>query len=179
MTYKYKHGLVIMRAQPFHIGHEKIINQMLKECEKATVLLGSIQEHGTTKNPFNYTTRKKMIQNIYRNTEDYPRLKIMGIYDINNPVEWADYVFDFLNESIPEWGRPDVYYAGSTYDAHWFKNAVNNFEYVSRTDPTFPFVSASMIRDMLKFGDNRWENFIHPANRDLIFNHFNKPQGVI
>ena len=178
MSYQHKHGLVIMRAQPFHIGHEKIINRMLKECEKATVLLGSIQEHGTPKNPFNYTTRKKMIQNIYRNTPDYPRLKIMGIYDINNPIEWADYVFDFLHESIPEWGLPDVYYAGSTYDAHWFKSVVEKIELVDRTDPDFPFVSGSMIRDMLKYKDPRWKDFIHPANCDLIQNHFEHHQGI-
>ena len=64
--YKYVHGLCIMRAQPFHIGHQKLIDKMLRECERVTVVLGSIQEQGTSRNPLNYTTRKKMIQNIYR-----------------------------------------------------------------------------------------------------------------
>ena len=62
--YKYIHGLCIMRAQPFHIGHQKLIDKMLRECERVTVVLGSIQEQGTSRNPLNYTTRKKMIQNI-------------------------------------------------------------------------------------------------------------------
>ena len=57
--YKYKHGLSIMRAQPFHIGHDKIIKQMLRDCERVTIILGSIQEQGTERNPLNYTTRKK------------------------------------------------------------------------------------------------------------------------
>ena len=64
--FKYTHGLCIMRAQPFHIGHQKLIDKMLRECERVTVGLGSIQEQGTARNPLNYTTRKKMIQNIYR-----------------------------------------------------------------------------------------------------------------
>ena len=62
--FKYEHGLTIMRAQPFHIGHQKLIDKMLNDCERVTVVLGSIQEQGTARNPLNYTTRKKMIQNI-------------------------------------------------------------------------------------------------------------------
>ena len=62
-----------------------------------------------------------MIQNVYRNRPEYARLKIIGLFDINNPAEWAEYVLDFMNESLPQLGRPDVYYAGSEYDAHWFK----------------------------------------------------------
>ena len=98
--YKYKHGFCIMRAQPFHIGHQKIIDQMLKECERVTVALGSIQEQGTPRNPLNYTTRKKMIQNIYRDTPEYERLKIIGLFDINNPAEWGEFVLDFMKESF-------------------------------------------------------------------------------
>lgn len=106
--FKYKHGLSIMRAQPFHIGHAKMIEKMLRECEQVTIVLGSIQEQGTERNPLNYTTRKKMIQNVYRNRPEYPRLKIIGLFDINNPAEWAEYVLDFMNESLPQLGRPDV-----------------------------------------------------------------------
>ena len=178
MSYKHQHALAIMRAQPFHVGHQKLVSQMLSECEKVTILLGSIQEHGTQKNPFNYTTRKKMIQNIFRDTVDYPRLKVMGVYDINNPLEWGEYVLDFMHESLPDWGVPDIYYAGSNYDAHWFKNSFDKFEIVDRIDETAPFVSGNMIRDMLAFGDRRWQNFIHPNNHHLIEEQL-KPKNKI
>lgn len=104
--YKYQHGLSIMRAQPFHIGHARLIDRMLRECEKVTIILGSIQEQGTERNPLNYTTRKKMIQNVYRHRPEYERLKVIGLFDINNPAEWAEYVLDFMNESLPQLGRP-------------------------------------------------------------------------
>ena len=179
MSYKYKSGLTIMRAQPFHIGHEKIINKMLDECEKVTVILGSIQEHGTDRNPFNYTTRKKMIQNVYRETSNYERLKIVGIFDINNPVEWPDYVLDFLQESFSDYVKPDVYYAGSEYDAHWFKSKFLNIEIIDRTDQSFPFVTGTMVRDMIKFGDKRWQNFISKNNYKVIEDQFSKKKGII
>lgn len=177
--FKYKHGLCIMRAQPFHIGHQKIIDQMLSECERVTIALGSIQEQGTERNPFNYTTRKKMIQNIYRNHPRYSLLKIIGLFDINNPAEWGDFVIDFLQESFPDIPLPDVYYAGSAYDAHWFKDCCKHIELVNRTDPSFPFVTGTMVRDMLKFGDQRWKNFIAPVNHHIIEEYFNKKKGII
>ena len=36
--FKYKHGLSIMRAQPFHIGHAKMIDKMLRECDTHTCM---------------------------------------------------------------------------------------------------------------------------------------------
>lgn len=175
----YQHGLSILRAQPFHIGHQKLIDNMLKECERVTVVLGSIQEQGTARNPLNYTTRKKMIQNIYRETPDYSRLKIIGLFDINNPGEWAEYVLDFIQESFPDLPVPDVYWAGSAYDAHWFKDCFKNIVLVDRTNPDFPFVTGTMLRDMIKFGDNRWKNFIAPVNHHIVEDYFSKKKGII
>ena len=177
--YKYKHGLCIMRAQPFHIGHQKIINHMLEDCERVTVALGSIQEQGTSRNPFNYTTRKKMIQNVYRTRPEYERLKIIGLFDINNPAEWGEFVIDFMKESFPDLPLPEVYYAGSAYDAHWFKDHFKHIELVDRTDQNFPFVTGTMVRDMIKFGDARWKNFVAPENYHIIEEYFNKKKGIV
>ncbi len=170
--YKYQHGFCVMRAQPFHIGHQKLINQMLQDCARVTVALGSIQEQGTDRNPFNYKIRKKMIQNVYQNKPEYKRLKIIGLFDINNPDEWGDFVIDCLTESLKNVPIPDVYYAGSQYDAHWFKNKIKNICLVDRTDLSFPFVNASMLRDMIKFGDIRWKNFVNPSNQSIIEEYF-------
>ncbi|MFV0627529.1 MAG: hypothetical protein ACK5N8_09330 [Alphaproteobacteria bacterium] len=178
-NFKYKHGLSIMRVQPFHIGHNRMIEMMLKDCEMVTIVLGSIQEQGTERNPLNYTTRKKMIQNIYRNSPDYPRLKIIGLFDINNPAEWAEYVMDFMVESFPDLAKPDVYYAGSKYDAHWFRQAFEKIELIDRTSQDFPFVTGTMVRDMIKFGDVRWKNFINPENHKIIEESFFKKKAII
>lgn len=179
IQYKYRHGIAVMRAQPFHIGHARIIDEMLALCEAVTIVLGSIQEQGTARNPLNYTTRKKMIQNVYRSHPRYERLRVVGVFDINNPGEWADYVLEFVKENLTDRAEPDVYFAGSNYDAHWFKQAGLAIEYVDRTDEGFPFVSGTMIRDMIKFGDKRWKNFVHPENRTLVENAFTKKEAII
>ena len=54
--FKYQHGFCILRCQPFHIGHDRLIKQMMEECAFGTVLIGSAQESGTEKNPLPYFT---------------------------------------------------------------------------------------------------------------------------
>ncbi len=170
----YKHSLIIMRAQPFHIGHSRIIDDMLSKSDNVTILIGSIQEHGTKSNPINYSNRKKMIANVYKDSESYDRIRIIGIHDINNHAEWAEFVLDFVADA--EEGKPkiDAYYAGSDYDASWFKPLIENIEIINRADERFPFVSGSMVRDMITYGDNRWRNFVHYPNHKIIEDVFFK-----
>ena len=177
--FKYQHGLCVMRAQPFHIGHQKLIDKMLKECAHVTIALGSAQEQGTDRNPLNYETRKKLIQNVYHIHPSYERLTIIGLRDINNPAEWGKFVLDVIQKSFPDTPSPDVYYAGSCYDAHWFKDCCPHIVLVDRNDPHLPFVSGTMIRDMIKFKDPRWKDFIAPKNHKIIEKEFQHIQGVI
>ena len=174
--FKYKHGLTIMRAQPFHVGHQKLIDCMLRSCELVTVMLGSIQESGTERNPLTYQTRRQMIENIYQKTDNFKRLNICGIEDIHNPPRWANYAFDCILNKFPSAPLPDVYYAGSLADAELFKPCCRYIEIVDRTDPNFPFVSGTMVRDMISLGDKRWKDFIpsenHKMMTELIKNKF-------
>lgn len=164
---KYKSGLAVMRAQPPHIGHEKLVSRMLNECEKITIIIGSVQEQGTDRNPYSYTQRKAMIQAMF-DDKSLERIKILGLFDINNPTEWSVFVLDFIKESMPDIIRPDVYYAGSDYDAQWFRKDFANIVIENRVDYSFPYVSGSMVRDMIKIGDQRWHDFVPKAIHQQI-----------
>ncbi len=165
MKNKFKHGLTIMRCQPFHKGHERIINQMLEECENVTIILGSTQEHGTKTNPFEYEIRKKMIQNVYNDK----RINIFGLPDIPNDDEWADYVLDAVSDNVRNTGAVDALYCGTYYDGHWFSGKPHiTIVIVDRTDKSFPYISATIIRDMWKSKDSRWKDFVNEKNWQLI-----------
>lgn len=176
---KFKSGLVVMRAQPLHIGHEKILKRMLNDCDKIMVILGSVQEQGTERNPYSYTQRKKMILNVFENSDEASRIKVLGLSDINNPTEWANFVLDFLSEALPAESVPEVYYAGSEYDAQWFRQAFKHIEIENRVDYDFPYVSGSMVRDMIKIGDARWKNFVPAAIHALIEESNHTKKGII
>ena len=177
--FRYLHGFGVMRAQPFHIGHAKLIDAMLQNCAHVTIILGSIQEQGTKRNPFDYVTRQKMIQNHYANTSGFGRMNIVGLADIHNSEKWSTYVLNFIAKAFPNLPKPDVYYAGSGYDANWFEGAVPHIEIIDRNDPDFPYVSASMVRDMLAFGDSRWKNFVPAENHELIESFLAQNKSVL
>ena len=138
-AYKYKHGLCVMRAQPFHIGHQKIIDKMLQECELVTIALGSIQESHTERNPFDYSTRRQMIENVYQNSQEFRRLNICGISDINNPSKWGEHVLSCVKDYSPQNILPDVYYAGLEEDASLLKPCFSYTVIVDRNDKSFPY----------------------------------------
>lgn len=171
-NYKYKHGLCVMRAQPFHIGHQKIIDKMLHECELVTIALGSIQESHTEHNPFDYNIRQQMIENVYRDNKEFSRLNICGISDINNPPKWGEYVVSCLKENFSQNTLPDVYYAGSEEDASLLSPYFSYTVIVDRNDKSFPYVSGTMVRDMIKQKDNRWKNFVPSKNHVLVEEYF-------
>ena len=56
----------------------------MEECAYGTVLIAAAQESGTEKNPLPYFTRKKMVQNVWRKSDAYERLRIAGVKDVNN-----------------------------------------------------------------------------------------------
>ena len=89
-------GLICGRFQTFHLGHERLVNVGLKLCDRVVIMIGSSQESGTERNPFNVTTREKMIRTVYGNDE---RLLIYGIPDLTNE-----------NDIRPEWGRYLLYH---------------------------------------------------------------------
>ena len=174
----YQSGLAIMRAQPPHIGHIKLIRRMLRECQNVVIILGSVQEQGTERNPYSYIQRKEMLQKIFAAKPEAKRLKILGMFDINNPTQWGVFVMDFLKEACPNEPLPEVYYAGSEYDAQWFRDIFANIQIENRVDYDFPYVSGSMVRDMIKIGDKRWHNFVPEEIHQMIEELIPSQKGV-
>ena len=169
--FKYQHGFCILRCQPFHIGHDRLIKQMMEECAFGTVLIGSAQESGTEKNPLPYFTRKKMIQNVWRKNSAYERLKIVPIKDVNN-VLWNEYVLETIKKEQPDLPPPDIMYVGDESEYAMFSKDVANVGICSRTTQDFPFLSGNMVRDMIYLKDERYKNFVHDENIELIKKSF-------
>ena len=169
--FKYQHGFCIIRCQPFHIGHDRLIKQMMEECAYGTVLIGSAQESGTEKNPLPYFIRKKMIQNVWRKSEAYNRLRIVGIKDTNS-TPWNMHVLETIKKEQPDKSAPDVIYVGDESEYLFFKNDISNVEICSRTTQDFPFLSGNMVRDMIALRDERYKEFVHPENIELVEKNF-------
>ncbi len=172
--FKYKHGLAVMRCQPFHMGHARLIDHMLSECYSVTIVLGSIDKRDK-RNPFPYHDRKKMIKNFYSQfPHNWSRMRIIGIPDISNDLTWTDYVLRSVKEhyvdniEVEEYTAPDAYYAGSEYDGRWYRDSHMKVIIVDRINQTHPPCSGTMIRDLCEYNDPRWREKIHKVNHDLV-----------
>lgn len=169
---KYIHGFTVIAAQPYHIGHDRLVKAMLNDCDYVTVVIGSAQESGTRDNPLPYHIRKKMIQNVYRGTPDYDRLWIVGMNDTSNPLDWPAGVLKKIKQERTNIPMVDVFYGGLKRDYEWFKLYVPQFELCDRTTQDFPFLSGGMLRDMISCADERWRGFVHQENYEIIEKNF-------
>ena len=164
---KYKHSFMIARFQPFHNGHKSIIDKMLIESKNITIILGSAQEKGTSKNPISASQREKLIRNIYGEKSN---IKILSLKDVDTDLDgWYKYVMKFLEEKVPEFGFPDAYYCGDMENGHYYDKGEFKIEIVKRENQKgYKKISATEIRDMIKNHDDRWKKYIPKENLKLI-----------
>jgi len=86
-------GLYVGRFQPFHIGHLKAIQHILKEVDELVVVVGSAQYSHDIENPFTAGERLEMIRRALDEAEvDASRLWIIPVPDMHLPMMWVSAV---------------------------------------------------------------------------------------
>lgn len=81
-------ALFVGRFQPFHLGHLKVIKEILKENGKVIIAIGSSQESRTETNPFSFKERENMIREALV-SEGIRNFEIIGIPDVMNDIRWV------------------------------------------------------------------------------------------
>lgn len=159
----YDVGLICGRFQTFHKGHEKLFETGLLLCDRLLILVGSAQECGTERNPFNVNTRTKMIKEVYG---DNPNIMIYGLSDLTHEddicIEWGKYLLDNVDHYI--YKNPDVMiYGNDESRSGWFdkKDLKNTTELIiNRTE--LP-ISATMLRQLMVMDDRKeWMKLVNP-----------------
>lgn len=94
---KKKFGLFIGRAQPFHKGHQEIINEMLLDGLIPIIVLGSSNDdRNKLKNPLTFAQRKELIRLVFPNV---PIIFIRGI-DYADWDEWYVNVIEEISQTL-------------------------------------------------------------------------------
>lgn len=86
IKYTTKYGMILGRFQPFHYGHQHIVNEVLLDGLTPIIFIGDDSGDNKTRNPLSYFQRKELIQLIYPNTE----IIFIQLYDKNNWTDWFD-----------------------------------------------------------------------------------------
>ena len=159
----YDTGLICGRFQTFHKGHERLVETGLLLCDRLLILIGSSQECGTERNPFNITTRTKILKEIYG---DRPEIMIYGIADMTNEddicTEWGRYLLDNTERYIHK--NPEIMiYGNDDSRSGWFDKSdlANTAELIlNRYDTN---ISATMVREhMAKDHRKEWMSLVNP-----------------
>lgn len=156
-------GLICGRFQTFHKGHERLVDSGLVLCDRVIIMIGSAQECGTERNPFNVTIREKMIREVYG---DDPRLMIYGLSDLSNEndirPEWGRYLMDHVKQHV--YKAPELMiYGNDESRSKWFaqEDIVDTAEYILNRGKLN--ISATMVREaMVKDDRIRWMTMVNP-----------------
>jgi nicotinamide-nucleotide adenylyltransferase len=134
---------------------------MLNECEQVIIAVGSAQESGTERNPFNFYQRADLITNVFYQHIIAGRMSIIPLKDREKPsndASWGDYVFDIVKSLTTK--VPDVVYEGKENErSTWYDNL--NVEIV-RVPRDEILVSATEVREAIKNGLSVSEHMLLP-----------------
>lgn len=163
MSKPFQFGFMLGRFQHMHIGHEHVINKGLDVCENLLILLGSSQESGTKRNPYDIKTRSEIIKAVYGN-----RVHVGFIPDLTDEndinFEWGDYVI----EQVSLWRTllgikylPDLMLYGNDEErSGWFRPEHRHyFTELAVTRGTVD-ISATKMREFLVNDERgKWEAY--------------------
>lgn len=164
----YDTGLICGRFQTFHKGHERLIESGLLLCDRLLILIGSSQECGTERNPFNIVTRTNILKEIYG---DRPEIMIYGIADMTDEndicPEWGRYLLNNADRYIHK--NPEIMiYGNDESRSGWFSKAdlKNTAELIlNRYDMP---LSATKVREyMAKDMRKEWMDSVNPRLHKL------------
>ena len=159
-TKPYKLGITVGRFQTFHTGHEYMLGKATELCDTVGVLVGSAQESGTLKNPFDYETRERILKTVFGDS-----IKVYPLADIGvgNNCAWGEYVLKNVLELFGEY--PDLLVSGKeARRLDWF-DSENGLEISELYVPKIIDISATQMRD--HFIDNNFEEWKKYTNPKL------------
>ena len=159
----YDVGFVCGRFQTFHKGHEKLIETAKLLCDRVLIFIGSAQECGTERNPFNINTRTKMLREVYGYDND---IMIYALSDMTNEnditPEWGKYLINHVKRYIHK--SPELMiYGNDDSRSGWFdKETLENTAELIINRNDLP-ISGTQLRDlMLKDKREEWMKLVNP-----------------
>ena len=157
----YNRGLYVGRFQPFHRGHLKAINEILKEVEELVIVIGSAQYSHNAHNPFTAGERITMIRlALDEACIKYSRIWIVPVPDVHLHMLWVS----ALEGYTPNF---QVVYSNEPLTRRLFTEKdykVKKIQFFERKKYNSTFIRQKMLED------ESWKNFIPESVMNILPN---------
>ncbi|PJE76666.1 hypothetical protein COV05_03235 [Candidatus Uhrbacteria bacterium CG10_big_fil_rev_8_21_14_0_10_48_16] len=139
--------LFIGRFQPYHIGHQMVIQGMVKLCKKVVIGIGSSEKSGTAENPYTTAERKEMIQQALQDQDIIPLFDVVfvDLPDHDDDAQWTEHVLEKV-------GHVDMVWTGNEWTKKCFEGKLE-----IKDIKEVPGISSTAIREMIKSKDMDWK----------------------
>ena len=143
-------GLYIGRFQPYHLGHQAVLEKIAEEVDEIVIVIGSAQESHTAENPFTGGERMGMIYAALGKTELRKRCIVTTLQDINRNSLWVTH----LQSMVPCF---DVVYSNNPLVVRLFSEA----KVLVKKPPMYQrdLYSGTAIRNLMRQGGN-WTDLV-------------------
>ena len=154
-------GLMIGRFQPFHNGHLKLAHQILDECEKLIIAVGSSQFNFTFSNPFTAGERIYFIHNsLVESKIDLSKVYILPILNLENNAIWVQH----LRSMLPKF---DSIYSGNKFVQELVSHGSEAFKVHSPVFHNKSHYNGTNIRMNIVM-NKKWRDFVPNAVYKII-----------
>jgi nicotinamide-nucleotide adenylyltransferase len=109
-------ALYIGRFQPYHLGHQAVIEKIAEEAEEIVIVIGSAQDSHTPENPFTGGERMEMIYASLRECSLCHRCYVTPLQDVQRNSIWVSH----LQSMVP---RFDLAYSNNPLVVQLFTEA--------------------------------------------------------
>ncbi|MGV8174436.1 MAG: nicotinamide-nucleotide adenylyltransferase, partial [Methanothrix sp.] len=100
-------ALYIGRFQPYHLGHQAVLEKIAGEVEEIVIVIGSAQDSHTPENPFTGGERMEMIYRSLSECHLRDRCYVAPLQDIQRNSIWVSHLqsmvpsFDLVYSNNP------------------------------------------------------------------------------
>lgn len=142
-------ALLLGRFQPFHLGHMRVVQDIVKEAEYLVIAVGSAQYSHAPKNPFTAGERHTMIARTLR-ANGIDNCHIAGIEDIHRYAVWVSHVVS----QVPSF---DVVYAHNPLSVRLFREGGFEVRELELYEPDS--FSGTEVRRRMRAGED-WRSLV-------------------
>jgi bifunctional NMN adenylyltransferase/nudix hydrolase len=174
------YSVFVLRCQPFHNAHKKIIHESLNQTDEIIIIVGSSRSSITVKNPWTFEERKSFILGSF-SEEQSKKIHVFSVADLlYSSHTWITSIQNIVNNVVQSNDIVTLvghYKDDSSYYLNWFPQwKLQTLPYFKNDD--HDSIDGTKIRNLLFQNNSKWKDYV-PENVSVFIDDFMKTEKFI